>query len=318
MKSFLIRKKYSLKIRIFNSLHKKSPKIALISSEKWREKVLDDLLIASELNKKGYRSEIISWEKSQNRADSYAGFLITSMWGYEDSEKSLEKWLEFFSNKKIENKISIIKNNYDKKLQQNLLEFSGIPTIPTIFIEKNPKNLKISLKNAMESLGVSLAVVKPTVSGSGKNTFLIGNSDRKHSFSIDSLPEKLYKVSEKKSLMVQPFLEEIDNGELAVVMLNGEISHAVMRYPHIFNDSGEIHAVDVSTLDSSIKNLCEKITKINEYKNALYSRIDLVKKDGKYLVMEVEFFEPQLYFYLQKNKISLLDSFVSAFLDKIS
>ena len=319
MKSFLIRKTLSLKIRLFNLFHRKSPKIALLSSEKWRGKILDDLLVAREFNRSGYRSEIISWDNLPKNLNSFSAFLVTSMWGYEDDEKSFAKWLEIFSNQKILNDISVIKNNFEKKSQTNLLKLSGIPIIPTEFIEKNSKSLGKSLENSAKIFATSELVVKPTVSGSGKNTYLFGNSPRNHSLPLDfeNLPRELTELNKKKSLLVQPFLKEIDEGELAVIMINGKISHAVRRFPHIFSDTGSLSVVKISSLDEEVKKICEKVASIPEYKDALYSRIDFVKKDGKYLVMEVEFFEPNLYFSIQPNREKLLKTFVSAFLEKI-
>ena len=60
----------------------------------------------------------------------------------------------------------------------------------------------------------------------------------------------------------------------------------------------------------------EKDTKIKEYENALYMRVDLVKIGEDYKVMELELVEPQLFLAFRKTKKELI-RFAKAIREKI-
>lgn len=309
-----------VRLAIYDVFHAKKPKIALVSCREWRGKVLDDLLIARAFNRSGYRVKIVAWEDSGVDYDGFKAILVTSMWGYQDRLVDLEKWFKVVENKAILNPIETIRANYDKPKQKELLDRVGIRTIPTEVIKKSlgSKNREVltkRIKKIAANFGVESVVIKPAISGSGKNTFIIGAEKRKYSFDFEDIPERILKINQEKDLLVQPFIKEIDNGELAVIMIDGEFSHAVMRYPHIFNTVGINH--EVKKVDNEVIEICKKILEISEFKHALYSRIDFVKIKGEYYAMEVELFEPQLYYHLIDEKDEKLNNFVDKFIRRI-
>ena len=105
--------------------------------------------------------------------------------------------------------------------------------------------------------------------------------------------------------MVQPFIKEIDDGELSIVVIDTKISHAAIRYTNIFNNLNLIKIVDLKDLDDKVLKIVNKCIGIKEYKDSLYMRIDLVKINDDYKIMELELVEPQLFFEFKQNKNEL-------------
>ena len=69
-------------------------------------------------------------------------------------------------------------------------------------------------------------------------------------------------------------------------------------------------------MDDKMKSIVDRCSNINEYKSALYMRVDLVKIDDNYKVMELELVEPQLFLAFRKTKKQLVD-FAKAIKEKI-
>ena len=66
----------------------------------------------------------------------------------------------------------------------------------------------------------------------------------------------------------------------------------------------------------ALGSLKEKYFKIKEYENALYMRVDLVKINDNYKVMELELVEPQLFMGFRKSRKQLI-SFAKKIREKI-
>lgn len=302
-----------LKNKTYNLLHPTKKQVALVSCNQWKNRVIDDLLLANELNHKGLRAKIIAWEDNTINYNKFGCAIVASMWGYQNDLVTLESWLNKMDEYgKLENTTSIIRNNYNKQTQFKILEKNKIATIQTQIVEQKNNNLVAKLTEIFNKFEVEQIVVKPAISGSGENTFLL----KKDHLEDEHLVGRLNKINQEKALLVQPFISEIKDGELAVVMIDGKISHAIRRFPHIFNKSGKNHEVSSSELDSELITLCKKVSNISEYKNALYLRIDVVKIYGEYKIMEVEAFEPQLYYSLLKDRKGALDKMSSTIINR--
>ena len=51
----------------------------------------------------------------------------------------------------------------------------------------------------------------------------------------------------------------------------------------------------IDSIDEKIKEITQSILNIKELKNAFYARIDFIKNDNSYIVMELEYTDPQLF-----------------------
>ena len=202
-------------------------RVALVSSDCWKNKVLDDLLLQRGLIQRGFDAEIISWQEKKVDYRRYDVFIITSMWGYQNYLNEFNEWLDVMdeSGFRVINSLDIIRLNYNKASQIKQLDKEGISHVDTKIVDKN-------VSDTLKELDTFPYVVKPSISGSGNNTFLIRNES-----DLEKCLPRLEKIVRSRALMVQPFLKEIEEGELSVVVINGAISHAVRRFPGILTSS---------------------------------------------------------------------------------
>ena len=275
--------------------------IALVSCDAWAGRVYDDLLLQKAFLDSGVKADIVSWQNKKLNYNKYDALLITSMWGYQNYIHDFEKWLDEVRNLKVFNPVKIIRENYDKLKQIAILEKNHLPTVPTKIVKMLDSKDEFSFP----------VILKPSISGSGENTFLVNNYAE-----LESIMNKLQEINKDRDILVQPFLPEINNGEISVIVIDKKIVNAVVRFPGIVGDSKKyiVKPLDVDNLDADLIKLCEKIIDLNEYRDELYMRIDVVKKNNTYIIMEVELFEPQLFYYLLKGKArkTMLDTMVES------
>ena len=141
-------------------------------------------------------------------------------------------------------------------------------------------------------------VFKPTISGSGENTYLVTN------FSDKSIPntiqkEDIVKVYNKIlddnsdcKIMLQPFISEINKGEYSCIFIDGKLTHTMLRFPNIFHEKRRPYLVN--DVPDSIIELAKVVEKIKDFNNYLYMRVDMVLVNDNAKIMEVELADPDL------------------------
>ena len=267
--------------------HNGCVRVAVVSSDKWKSKVLDDLLITRNFLANGIFAEIVSWQDRKVDYKKYDAILIGSMWGYQKQLDDFYQWLKLIddSEASVINPTDVIRYNCNKVEQFRLIHKAGLPMIRTSAIKvgglANFKLPKIEF------------VIKPAVSGGGENTFLIRNEK-----DFEEKYEILEKINEDMALLIQPFVHEIADGEVGVVMIDGKIVNAVRRFPGVL--AGEFHVEPVDHIPPELQKLAESAWSL--YPGITYMRLDTVETETGYQIMEIEAFEPQLYYYLAKKK----------------
>lgn len=308
-------KKINNKLFCIINKNKFNKKIAIVSSDKWINIVKEDILLKIELNNIFIDVDIISWQDKNIDYTKYDALIIRSIWGYQDYIEAFIDWLNMLKEKNIKvfNNIDILLSNLNKYEQFKILDNNNLRHIDTFFIKKENINVINSIYKEYKDI-----VLKPIISGSGNNTFIISDNIKKNNIKIENVKEKFDKVLNKVNnyIMVQPFVKEINDGELSVVIINNKISHAAIRYINVFNNVNQIKIINVNDLDKKVLDIVKKCQNIKEYKDALYIRIDLVKIENEYKIMELELVEPQLFFEFKQNK-SKLKEFVSVIKDRL-
>lgn len=297
-------KKVNNKIFCKINKNKFNRKIAVVSSNKWINIVKEDILLKIELNNKLIDVDIISWQDKSIDYSKYDALIIRSIWGYQDYIEEFISWLNMLKNNNIKvfNNVDILLSNLNKYEQFKILDNNNLRHIDTFFIKKENINVINSIYKEYKDI-----VLKPIISGSGNNTYIISDNIKKNNIEIKDVKEKFDKVLNKVNnyIMVQPFVKEINNGELSVVVINNEISHAAIRYTSVFNNVNQIRIINVNEIDKKVLDIVKKCQNIKEYKDALYMRVDLVKIDNDYKIMELELVEPQLFFEFKQNELKL-------------
>lgn len=289
-------------------------RIAIVSCDKWKNKIEEDKLLQNVLIQSGYSADIISWEDQYVNYDEYIALVLRSAWGYQNNYLEFKKWLNMIHQKKflLLNNPELISNNIRKDKQFELLAKYEMPIIPTKFIYKLE-----DLFNDVKLDDIKAKVLKPIISGSGENTFLIDNSKSQNMDKIINSLKKIIK-SEDNGIMLQPYIREVQNGEFACVYIDGVNTHNMMRYPGIFTNKKK--PLYLSSIPENVKSLADRVSKIEEYSNYLYMRIDIVLHNSKPMIMEVELAEPDLLFKFipdEKLKNESMNQFAKKLISRI-
>lgn len=297
--------------------------VAIVSCDKWKNKSLEDLYLKHSLNKQNCKVDIISWEDKTIDYSKYDLIIIRSIWGFQENKTKFENWLNMLETQKIKvlNPINVIKNNYDKEIQFDILNKYNIETIKTFFlpINKNIKSRILDLKtnNDLEN---NLIVLKPTISEGSKDVYLVGNNRYEFNNIID-INEVYNKYKNNKSkLMVQPFMKEIFDGEYSICCINNKITHGIIKYKNAFTKTNMIKYIPADKIDHKIIEIVNNILNIKEYKDNLFLRIDFVKQKKKFLVMEVELLDPNLFLEFiadRKKRKEILNFFAEQIIEYI-
>jgi glutathione synthase/RimK-type ligase-like ATP-grasp enzyme len=178
--------------------------------------------------------------------------------------------------------------NYDKRYLHDL-ETAGVPLVPTIGIRRGEQADIAALARAR---GWNEIVVKPTISGGAYRTYR---------FCVDDAAAYAKEIDDTladRGVLVQPFLSEIlTDGELSLLFFDGVFSHAVRKRPRPgdyrvqFQFGGTTERVEVEPALVVQARVCV----LAAPSLPVYARVDGVVKDGRFLLMELEVFEPLMF-----------------------
>jgi len=268
---------------------KQKPRVALVTCEKFADLYEDDLLLVSALEEIGISAVPAVWSRDSIDWHSFDALVMRTPWDYFERAAEFKSWLDarIKSGVLMMNSREILDWNFDKGYLQDLSR-EGVELVPTICIARQEKADIVALARAR---GWDEIVIKPTVGGGGY---------RVHRFRLDEFPryaDDIAKTLEDRGVLVQPFLPEIMAGELSLLYFDGVFSHAVRKRPSAgdyrvqFQYGGTNENAEVSEELIAQARVCV------EHAPALpvYARVDGVVKDGRFLLMELEIFEPLMF-----------------------
>lgn len=271
-------------------------KVAIVSCDKWMNKINEDLLLKQELIENNVSAEIISWEDKSIDYSKFDCLILRSAWGYQNKYLEFKEWLQMIKSKNILllNNPDIIIENIQKNKQFNILRKNNIPLIDTNFV--------YTKEDLLEKINsYPLTVVKPIISGSGQNTYLIRKENLTNLKNILNELNNILTQSDN-GIMIQPYINGIENGEYACIFIDGINTHNMLRYPGIFSEKKK--PIYLSNIPYCVKKVANDVSKLEKFLGYLYMRVDIVLQDGKPKIMEVELAEPDLLFkYIENDRV---------------
>jgi glutathione synthase/RimK-type ligase-like ATP-grasp enzyme len=270
-------------------------KLYILTSKEHSNFYFDDKKLPQALEAKGWQWQLAIWD--EDTIPDGATVLIRTIWDYTEKADKFRELLQDFKQRgiKVINPIETIEWNMDKSYLVEL-EKSGVRVVPTsiakCFDNESIANSKIPFP----------LVVKPLVGASGRDTFLLDNADFKTDISNLN----------GREVMIQPFMKEIQGeGEISFLYFANKFSHAVIKSSK--EDEFRIqeeHGGSVKEYKPSSEELAdiEGILSGITYEWS-YARVDVVRDNGKFYLMELELIEPELFFRFSENgEQSLIDS----------
>lgn len=244
--------------------------------------------LAAALAQEGIEAVATPWTDHVTGTADLAGFpLILPMivWGYHRDHR---RWLQACATwtaagLPLANPASVLTWNSDKTYLARLAE-RGVPMPETLWSDGVTVD---TVAAAFASTGADQLVVKPTVSGGAWRTLRLSPGQP-----IGEAPEG--------SAMIQPYLPTIETvGETSLLFFGGVFSHAVNKRPvggefRIQVQFGGLYTPVADPPAGAMALAQQVLAAIDE--PLLYARIDMVPDaDGKWLLMEAELIEPDLY-----------------------
>jgi len=250
----------------------------------------EDRLLSTALASHGFKTERVDWSRPDIDWSRFDCAVFRTTWDYFERISEFLAWLERVDGlTQFLNPLSLVRWNLDKHYLADL-ERAGVAVVPTRFFERGSA---MPLAEIMRENSWRDVVLKPVVSACAFQTFRI---------SIDNAEQtesRWRELVRERDMLVQPFQSAIvDQGEVTVMVIGGEVTHAVQKQakPGDFrvqdDHGGTVHAHDAApdeiALTEAAIAACTPAP--------VYGRVDMVRDDNDTpRVMELELIEPELW-----------------------
>jgi glutathione synthase/RimK-type ligase-like ATP-grasp enzyme len=246
----------------------------------------DDLdFVVPALRRRGVEVEVVAWTKPGVDWNEFDLMVLSSTWDYHRREPEFREWVSRRNRGGLlRNRGEVVAWNTDKDYLRTL-EVAGVPTIPTIWTEPGAED---GIERTVAELGWSDVIVKPRVDLGAERLARVETA----------MVGRILRALDAPG-MAQPFLSSVETvGELSLVFIGGELSHAVRKAPgrgdfrvgSQYGGTQQRIEPPAAALDLANAALAAAPG------NLLYARVDLIFDDERRpLLVELELIEPNLF-----------------------
>ncbi len=266
--------------------------IALVTYSGRPELSPSDQTLLNPLKQRGIQPIPVIWNDETIDWQQFDAVILRSCWDYYKHPQAFRQWLTNLQNLEVPlyNTPKTVLWNMEKTYIRDLVQ-QGVKTIPTIWAET-----AIDLSETMKTSGWDQVVLKPAMGASGYGIHLASSSD------VHEKQTEFESMLQAGQVMIQPVVEEIQNGELSLIFFQDEFHYAIRKTPgegtifvnSIYGGSYMTIDVDDSTVNvaRSILNIAHQLTEQDSF---LYARVDGILVDTEFVLMELELIEPGLF-----------------------
>lgn len=228
---------------------------------------------------------LVHWDDTSVNWQDFDLAVVRSPWNYSNLREEFVAWAyraQELTN--LQNPAKIIEANTDKLYLIDLAKV--VPIIPTTFI-KEEKEAEAKIKELL-SQNQALAI-KPNIGAGAALASRVTNASDA-TLAIAKILQAGFVA------MVQPYLPEVDTiGEVAIVLIGGEISHAVKKVPAL-TVGGHGDPQESVYVTQEMRDFVQKISSsLSYFDDLLYARVDVVPTQAGLVLMELELTEPTLF-----------------------
>lgn len=238
------------------------------------------------------------------------------MWDYhlyiDEVRSFIHDHLMDLRDKVVANPPEVVLWNMDKELYLTELSAAGFAIPSTQYISLPATSTQILETLQSRTDPTATVVLKPTISASAYLTHLIrdpSNLTAREQTEIQAYAD----IKGPAKLMLQEFIPEVSTGEISIVMIDGEIMHAVRKVPPVdeFRTNGEFggsrEQLRTDEIDQGAKKVATDAWNYvvnrfpaseNESGGLVYARIDgVLRNDGSFVLIEIELVEPWMWLW---------------------
>ena len=260
----------------------------------------DDELLLQQLRGRGADAVRHPWDDASIDWQSFDLVVGRSVWDYVLRHDEFVAWLDSVG-PRLENAAALMRWNSDKRYLADIRD-DGVPVVETEYIGPDDEVPEIGAE----------VVIKPTISAGGRDTGRFGPNSADQAF---ALIEKI--TATGGTAMVQPFVASVESeGETAVVMIAGEVSHVLHKRSLLEADevapvrtdddlgvAEVMYDPDLVLAGSAAPDQLELAGRVIAAvqrrfgTTPLYARVDMLRDaGGSPVLLELEAIEPNLYF----------------------
>lgn len=251
--------------------------------------VVDDDLAIPPLSDLGWSVAYVPW-RSVVDWDAFDAVVIRSTWDYMEAPVRFLEVLQSIedSSATLMNELDLVSWNLEKTYLKRLAAH-GIDVVPSRW---GCGLSRFDMEAAFDEFSTDEVVLKPVVGANALDTFRVKRA---------TLPEQepsLVRSYAARDFLLQPFVPAIlEEGEHSLIFFNGAFSHAIQKQPkeQDFRVQEE-HGASVRPVRPTDPQLSAAARALDALPEPpLYARVDLVRFDSGYALMELELIEPSLY-----------------------
>jgi glutathione synthase/RimK-type ligase-like ATP-grasp enzyme len=271
-------------------------RIALVTAAGVDTGTLDDRVLADVLTvEHGVDVLMPRWDDPSLSEAEWASFdavCLRSCWDYHLRYDEFLDWFARVDRAGVRwiNPAAGLRWNSHKRYLLDLRR-DGVPIADLRFV---PRGGACDLEALLAETGWTEVIVKPAVSASAYRTW------RSSAVTPEVSRERLREMLAEGEAIVQRFVPEIVNGELSLVFVEQDFSHAVRRKPTTgeFRTQREFGASIAMETPSAalLATARDALRVVNRFGAPCLTRVDLVETGDGPIVMEVELIEPMLFF----------------------
>ncbi len=254
---------------------------------------IDEAPLAEALRKAGLNAALMAWDDPEADWDAPIATILRSTWNYALDVTRFLAWIDRVDAAgPLLNPRAIVRDNVHKRYLMTLAA-RGVPVVPTTLVERGATC-------DLAAMSGDRIVIKPEVGAGSLGAAAFAPGD-------PAAAAHLAKLTAHGAALVQPYLPSVEGyGERSIVMIDGELSHAIRKTPRFSGDDERVTGPFEITSDERAVALAA----LAPHGDLLYGRVDLARDNsGHPMVMELELVEPSLFFaYLPGSA----DRFVAA------
>ncbi|MFP4149098.1 MAG: RimK family alpha-L-glutamate ligase [Nitriliruptoraceae bacterium] len=259
----------------------------------------DDGPLLDALAAAGHEPALLVWDDPAVRWADQDAVVIRTVWDYHHRREQFLAWAAQVAGvTALFNPPEVLRWNTHKSYLLELEE-RGAPVVPTAWLARGDR---VDLTALAGARGWCDLVLKPAVGAGGHEVQRVDP---------DTGQPALDRLLEAGDALVQPYLDAIATaGELSVVLIDGEVSHAVRKRPAPggllvqIEHGGAYEPLEEVPDDAAA--LARWVVSATGY-DLLYARVDLVPDAvGTWQLTELEVAEPGLYLHLVEDRAARL------------
>lgn len=240
----------------------------------------DQDLLLEALRAAGLDARALNWDASDPFDDDLV--VVRSTWDYTTRRDEFLAWARAVA--RLANPFEAIEYSSDKSYLGDLAR-RGVPVVPTTFLDPGDEVV----------LPDGDLVVKPRVGAGSIDAARYGPGDRD---AAAAHARRLLVAG--RPVVLQPYVTSIDDvGERALVYVDGAFSHAMTKAAMLNADEARRTALyrweQMSLAEAEPDALALADEVLARWPGLLYARVDLVRHQGAWVLMELELVEPSLF-----------------------